>query len=74
MKTLAQLMVLVAVLFAAPAVPPASALGGPEKLLYEISWSGIKAGTAVHEVSARGDELRLVYTTGKISMKERPAR
>ena len=31
-------------------------------MLYEISWSGIKAGTAVHEVSARGDELRLVYT------------
>jgi hypothetical protein len=41
---------------------PASALGVPEKLVYDVSWTGMKAGSAVLEVSAQGDELRIVNT------------
>jgi hypothetical protein len=41
---------------------PASALNTPERLVYDVSWSGIKAGTAVHEVTAQDGELRLLYT------------
>ena len=41
-------------------VLPASALSVPERLVYDISWTGIKAGTAVQEVSSRGGELHIV--------------
>jgi hypothetical protein len=40
----------------------ASALTVPERLVYDVSWSGVKAGTAVLEVSAQEGELLLVYT------------
>lgn len=41
---------------------PARALTVPEKLVYDVSWTGIKAGTAVQEVSVQGDELHIVNT------------
>lgn len=34
----------------------------PEKLEYEVHWSGIKAGSAVQEVTPHNGELHLVYT------------
>ena len=43
-------------------VSPVFALTVPERLVYDVSWSGITAGTAVQEVSARGDDLRIVNT------------
>lgn len=43
-------------------VRPASALGVPEKLEYEVSWIGVKAGTAVQEVTAKSDGLHIVHT------------
>lgn len=60
MKTvtlLAQCILLVTLL-----VSPATALNVPERLVYDASWSGISAGSAVMEVTAQGDELRLVNT------------
>ena len=38
------------------------ALSVPEKLLYEVSWTGITAGTAVQEVTSQDGEIRIVYT------------
>jgi hypothetical protein len=40
----------------------ALALSVPEKLVYQVSWTGIKAGNAVQEVSSQDGELRIVYT------------
>jgi len=45
------------------AAPSAFALTVPERLVYDVSWSGVKAGTAVQEVTERGDELHIVSTT-----------
>ena len=59
MKILAQLCILLSV---ALSVSPASGLTVPERLVYEVSWSGIKAGSSVQEVTALGDELRIVNT------------
>jgi hypothetical protein len=44
------------------AVSTVSALGVPERLVYEVSWSGITAGSAVQEVTAKEGELHIVYT------------
>jgi len=41
---------------------PASALSIPERLVYDVSWTGIKAGTAIQEVSTQGGELHIVST------------
>jgi hypothetical protein len=41
---------------------PVSALSSPETLVYEASWGGVTVGTAVQEVTALGDELRIVNT------------
>lgn len=60
MKTLAvfaQCILLVTIL-----VSPASALGVPERLVYDVDWTGMKAGSAVLEMTAQGDELRIVNT------------
>ena len=40
----------------------ASALGVPERLVYDVSWTGIRAGTAVQEVTSKGGELHIVST------------
>jgi len=53
---------LVAALFAILLTASASALTVPEQLRYDVSWSGIKAGTAVQEVTPREGELHIVYT------------
>ena len=59
MKKLALLCILLSVTLL---VSPASGLSVPEKLVYDLSWTGIKAGSAVQEVTAQGDELRIVNT------------
>lgn len=40
-----------------------SALTIPEKLVYNISWTGVSAATSVQEVSASGKEVRIVSST-----------
>jgi hypothetical protein len=63
MKNLALLTLCIQLLITSFVSPtPASALSVPERLVYGVNWSGIKAGTAVHEVTAKDGELRLVYT------------
>jgi hypothetical protein len=44
------------------APPVASALGTPEKLSYDITWTGIKAGTATQEIIDDGNSIRVVST------------
>ena len=61
MKTLTKLALYVP-LFVLGFVLPASALSVPERLVYDVSWTGIKAGTAVQEVTAQGGELHIVST------------
>ena len=61
------LLSLCAAFFTLSPVFPASALTVPEKLVYEVSWTGIKAGTAVQEVAVKGDELHIVSTTHSAS-------
>jgi hypothetical protein len=59
MKNLA-LLALSVPLFVSLLAVPASALTVPERLVYDISWTGIKAGTAVQEVTSQGGELHIV--------------
>ncbi len=40
----------------------ASAFGIPERLDYDLSWTGIKAGTASLEITKNGDGFRIVST------------
>jgi hypothetical protein len=42
--------------------PPASALSIPEKLVYDLTWTGIKAGTATQEIHTDGAETRIIST------------
>ena len=51
-------LALVLVLFGSAA----SALSVPERLVYDVSWSGLGAGTAVQEVTSLDGELHIVYT------------
>lgn len=69
MKKLAQLHICTLVLLALALLgsTPASALTTPEKLVYDVTWTGVKSATTVHEVSAQGDELRMVSTTKSTS-------
>jgi hypothetical protein len=41
---------------------PASALSIPEKLTYDLTWTGIKAGTATQEIIDDGNAIRVVST------------
>jgi len=41
----------------------ASALNANERLVYDVSWTGLKAATSVHEVTAKGNEMHIVSTT-----------
>ena len=61
MKNLARLALYIPLLLGA-FVLPASALSVPERLVYDVSWTGIKAGTAVQEVTNQGGELHIVST------------
>ena len=62
MKKLA-LLVLCASLVLPWCVSPVSALNVPERLVYQVDWTGFNAATAVQEVSVNGDDLRIVSTT-----------
>jgi len=42
--------------------PAASPLNIPEKLVYDVTWTGIKAGTATQEILVENDSLRVVST------------
>jgi hypothetical protein len=44
------------------ATPALAAFSVPERLVFDISWSGIVAGTAVQEVSQESDGVRIVST------------
>ncbi|MCM0082775.1 DUF3108 domain-containing protein [Geomonas sp. Red32] len=63
MKTFALLAI--CTLFLLPlSASPASALSPtPERLVYDISWTGLSAATAVQEVNYKGDEVHIVSTT-----------
>lgn len=39
--------------------PPASALNMPEKLVFDLTWTGIKAGTATQEIAEEKDSVRV---------------
>jgi len=43
-------------------VSPVSALSIPEKLVYDLTWTGIKAGTATQEIHADDGETRIIST------------
>ncbi len=40
----------------------AAAFAIPEKLVYDLTWTGIKAGTAMQEIHKVGDEIHIVST------------
>jgi Protein of unknown function (DUF3108) len=42
--------------------PEACPLNIPEKLVYDVSWTGVKAGTATQEILVEKDSLRVVST------------
>ena len=42
--------------------PEAFALNVPEKLVYDLTWTGIKAGTATQEIIEEKDSMRVVST------------
>lgn len=39
---------------------PAAAFGTNEKLVFDLTWTGIKAGTATQEITTNGSETRIV--------------
>lgn len=41
---------------------PAAAVSIPEKLVYDLTWTGIKAGTAIQEINSAGNEIHIVST------------
>ena len=41
---------------------PALALMTPEQLVFDVSWNGMKAGSAVQTVTAQGNEITIVNT------------
>ncbi len=41
---------------------PADAFSLPEKLVYDLSWTGINAGTATLEIARNGNSVRIVST------------
>jgi hypothetical protein len=57
------LLALCAALILPLSVSKASALNAPERLVYEVSWTGVKAATTVHEVAVKGNEFHFVSTT-----------
>ena len=61
-KSLAYCLTLLFSFLAPGATVAGSSLSVPERLVYEVSWSGLKAGTAVQEVTPLGEELDIVYT------------
>ena len=62
MKSLA-LLAICASLILPLSVSTASALTVPERLVYDVSWTGMSAAKAVHEITAKGDDYHIVATT-----------
>lgn len=66
MKNLLRLTLLVSFLIGSLGIlsstSEASSLTVPERLVYDISWTGIKAGTAIQEVTLRDGDLHIVST------------
>ena len=63
-------VIIQSILFVVLLFSPALAVIAPERLVYEVKWGGIKAGSAVLEAKAEGDEIRIVNTirsTGLVS-------
>jgi len=56
------LVLLLMPLFSFSAAPLAAAFAIPEKLVYDLTWAGIKAGTAMQEINKVGDEIHIVST------------
>lgn len=54
---------LFAVLIVSLSAIPAVAMSPNEKLIYDVSWTGVKAGTTVQEATTKGGELHIVTTT-----------
>lgn len=49
-------------LLAVTRVPGAAAFSVPERLIYDLTWTGIKAGTATLEIVRDGNWLRIIST------------
>lgn len=64
MKIPALIIIAASLLFPslALAVPPVT----NERLVYDISWTGMKAATSVHEVFVKGNDMHIVSTTRSI--------
>jgi hypothetical protein len=62
MKNIALLAICASFLVSLSALP-ASALPVPERLVYDVSWTGLTAATAVQQITSDGNELRIVSTT-----------
>ncbi|HBG08344.1 MAG: hypothetical protein A2075_20000 [Geobacteraceae bacterium GWC2_58_44] len=64
MKKLAQLALCASLLLPLTlSASLASAVNVPERLVYDVSWTGVKSATTVHEVTAHGEEFHMVSTT-----------
>jgi hypothetical protein len=55
-------MSILAVCFMSLAVKSASAFSIPERLVYDLTWTGVKAGTAVLELVNEKDSIRVIST------------
>ena len=56
------LIICVAILFGHLSIRPAAAFTIPEKLVYDLAWTGVKAGTATLEVVNDKETLRVIST------------
>jgi hypothetical protein len=62
MKNIALLAICASFLLSLSA-SPASALPAQEKLVYDVSWTGLTAATAVQQITTDGNELHITSTT-----------
>lgn len=56
------LIICVAILFGHLSISPSAAFTIPEKLVYDLTWTGVKAGTATLEVVNDKETLRVIST------------
>lgn len=54
---------LLAILIVSLSASAARAINFNERLVYDITWTGVKAGTNVQEMTAKGGEMHIVSTT-----------
>ena len=60
MPTMMMRLLAIIVMLLTGIATPASALDIPEKLTYDLTWTGIKAGTATQEIIDEKDSIRVV--------------